>query len=123
MSDPAFYGDTWALIYDEVHTHLDPTAAVEVLAEIAGTGGIFNARSEARFFAMLANGGELDGVRLLPQDLVATFNTPRANAEEPDTVMFDMPMPITIGGFWYGGDRPVVRPMRALIIWMATISG
>jgi CubicO group peptidase (beta-lactamase class C family) len=81
-------------------------------AEIAGTGGIFNARSEARFFAMLANGGELDGVRLLSRDLVATLNTPRANAEEPDTVMFNMPMPITIGGFWFGGDRPVVRPMK-----------
>jgi len=81
-------------------------------AEIAGVGGIFNARSEARFFAMLANGGELDGVRLLSRDLVATFNTPRANAEEPDTVMFNMPMPITIAGFWYGGDRPVVRPIK-----------
>jgi hypothetical protein len=32
MSDPAAYGETWASIYDEVHTHLDPTAAVEVLA-------------------------------------------------------------------------------------------
>ncbi|HEV7554791.1 MAG TPA: class I SAM-dependent methyltransferase [Kofleriaceae bacterium] len=38
MSDPAVYGDTWAPIYDEVHTHLDPTAAVEVLAQLAGTG-------------------------------------------------------------------------------------
>jgi CubicO group peptidase (beta-lactamase class C family) len=81
-------------------------------AEIAGVGGIFNARSEARFFAMLANGGELDGVRLLSRELVTTFNTPRTNAEEPDTVMFNMPMPITIAGFWYGGDRPVVRPIK-----------
>jgi SAM-dependent methyltransferase len=38
MSDPAFYGDTWASIYDEVHTHLDPTAAVEALAGLAGVG-------------------------------------------------------------------------------------
>lgn len=38
MSDPAFYGDTWAPIYDDVHTHLDPTAEVEVLAQLAGTG-------------------------------------------------------------------------------------
>ena len=36
-------------------------------AEVAGVGGIFTARSEARFWAMLANGGELDGVRLLSQ--------------------------------------------------------
>lgn len=32
---------------------------------MAGVGGIFNARSEARFWAILANGGELDGKRLL----------------------------------------------------------
>jgi hypothetical protein len=38
MADPAFYGDTWASIYDDVHTHLDPTAAVDVLAQLAGTG-------------------------------------------------------------------------------------
>jgi SAM-dependent methyltransferase len=38
MSDSAAYGDTWAPIYDEVHTHLDPTAAVEVLADLAGSG-------------------------------------------------------------------------------------
>ena len=38
MSDPAFYGDTWAPIYDEVFAHLDPTAAVEALAQLAGTG-------------------------------------------------------------------------------------
>jgi SAM-dependent methyltransferase len=38
MSDSAAYGDTWAPIYDEVHTHLDPTAAVDVLAQLAGSG-------------------------------------------------------------------------------------
>jgi len=32
---------------------------------LAGVGGIFNARDEARFWAMLAGGGEIDGVRLL----------------------------------------------------------
>ena len=38
MSAAASYGDTWAAIYDEVHAHLDPTAAVDVLAQLAGTG-------------------------------------------------------------------------------------
>lgn len=38
MSDSASYGDTWAPIYDEVHTHHDPTATVDVLARLAGTG-------------------------------------------------------------------------------------
>lgn len=77
-------------------------------AEVAGVGGIFNARSEARFWALLAQGGALDGVRLLSEALVATLNTPRANSEEPDPVMFGFPIPITIGGYWFGGAHPPV---------------
>jgi CubicO group peptidase (beta-lactamase class C family) len=77
-------------------------------AEVAGVGGIFTARSQARFWAMLAGGGELDGVRLMSRELVATLNTPRANSEEPDPVMFGFPIPITVGGFWFGGDHPPV---------------
>lgn len=86
-------------------------------AEVAGVGGIFTARSEARFWAMLAGGGELDGVRLLSKNRVATLNTPRANSEEPDPVMFGIPLPITVGGFWFGGEHPPVcspRSPRAL---------
>jgi CubicO group peptidase (beta-lactamase class C family) len=80
-------------------------------AEVAGVGGIFNARSEARFWAMLANLGELDGVRLLSRKLAQTFNTPRAHSDEPDQVMFNIPLPISIGGFWLGGpNTPVCSP-------------
>ena len=82
-------------------------------AEIAGVGGIFNARSEARFWAMLANGGALDGVRVLSKALVETFNTPRANSDEPDPVMFSIPLPISIGGFWLGGPHPPVASARS----------
>jgi CubicO group peptidase (beta-lactamase class C family) len=82
-------------------------------AEVAGVGGIFNARSEARFWAMLAGGGEIDGVRLLSKELVATLNTPRANSEEPDPVMFGFPIPITIGGFWFGGAHPPVTAVQS----------
>jgi CubicO group peptidase (beta-lactamase class C family) len=81
-------------------------------AEVAGVGGIFTARSEARFWAMLANGGELDGVRLLSSERVASFSTPRANAEEPDPVMFGFPIPISSGGFWLGGANPPVCSAR-----------
>ena len=38
MTDPAVYGDTWAPIYDAFHTHLDPTATVDALVQLAGTG-------------------------------------------------------------------------------------
>jgi CubicO group peptidase (beta-lactamase class C family) len=81
-------------------------------AQIAGVGGIFNARSEARFWAMLANGGELDGVRILSKSLVDTFNTPRNNRDEPDQVMFNIAMPISIGGFWLGGASTPVAAVR-----------
>jgi CubicO group peptidase (beta-lactamase class C family) len=81
-------------------------------AEVAGVGGIFTARSEARFWAMLANGGELDGLRLLSKERVASFSTPRANAEEPDPVMFGIPIPISTGGFWLGGPNTPVCSAR-----------
>jgi CubicO group peptidase (beta-lactamase class C family) len=77
-------------------------------AEVAGVGGIFNARSCARFWAMLAGGGALDGVRILSPDLVAGFNTPRPRSEEKDPVMFDIPLPLGIAGYWLGGPYPPV---------------
>jgi CubicO group peptidase (beta-lactamase class C family) len=77
-------------------------------AEVAGVGGIFNARSTARLFGMLANGGEIDGVRILSEKLVKTFNIPRSNAEEVDPVMFGFPVPISIAGYWLGGNYPPV---------------
>lgn len=81
-------------------------------AAIAGVGGVFSARSCARFWAMLAGGGELDGVRILPADLVATFNTPRADPDEPDPVMFGAPVPLGIAGFWLGERQGIAAPAR-----------
>jgi CubicO group peptidase (beta-lactamase class C family) len=77
-------------------------------AEVAGVGGIFNARSEARFWAMLAGMGELGGVRILSRRLVETLNQPRGHSEELDQVMFNIPLPISIGGFWLGGAQTPV---------------
>ena len=37
-ADPAHYGQTWAAVYDEVHGHLDPSAAVDRLHELAAGG-------------------------------------------------------------------------------------
>src|ERR1700733_10260321 len=38
MDDPAFYGETWAGVSDEQVAGLDPAAAVEFLAGLAGGG-------------------------------------------------------------------------------------
>jgi len=41
-----------------------------VQASIPGSGGVFSARGLARHYAMLANWGELDGVRVLPESRI-----------------------------------------------------
>lgn len=85
---------------------------------IPAVGGIFNARSEARFWAMLANGGTLNGVRLLSAERVASLNRPRPHFDDADPVFFGMKVPIAWSGFWLGGAEapPVSAPrnMRAL---------
>jgi SAM-dependent methyltransferase len=40
FGDPAFYGKRWADVYDEHHAWLDPAAAVEFLAGLAGDGRV-----------------------------------------------------------------------------------
>lgn len=40
FDDPAFYGDKWAGVYDEHHGDMDPAAAVEFLAGLAGGGPV-----------------------------------------------------------------------------------
>jgi CubicO group peptidase (beta-lactamase class C family) len=64
---------------------------------IPGAGGIMNARSAARFFAMLAQGGELDGVRLLSKERVRWFSVPRPPCDY-DYVQ-GVPHNGSIGGF------------------------
>ncbi len=77
-------------------------------ATIAGVGGIFTARSLARFYAILAKGGELDGKRLLAADRVAMACRLRPGGSLPDPVFFGMPMPLSEGGYWmYDGRSPL----------------
>lgn len=79
---------------------------------IPAVGGIFNARSEARFFAMLANGGALDGVRLLSEARVRSFAAPRPHFDDADPVFFGMVVPIGWAGYWLGGELPPVSAPR-----------
>jgi len=77
---------------------------------IPGAGGIMNARSEAKFFAMLANGGALGGVRLLSEERVRSFSTPRANRGEVDQVLARV-LNLGISGFHLGGESPPAPPV------------
>lgn len=83
-------------------------------AAIAGVGGIFTARSLARFWAILANGGMLDGKRLLSANRVQQFYDIRPGGTLPDPVFFGMPMPLSQGGFWlYDGHCPLTMALAS----------
>ena len=68
-----------------------------------GAGAICTAEAMARFFAMLANGGELGGVRQLSEARVRSFTEFRDNPHSPDKIL---PIPVWFGanGFWLGGE-------------------
>nr|WP_207933056.1 serine hydrolase [Actinomadura sp. GC306] len=74
-----------------------------------GAGAIGDARSFARFFAMLAGHGELDGVRLLPADRVDGFTEPRDEAGVPDRYLGGVAH-VSAFGYWLGGSSPAANP-------------
>jgi CubicO group peptidase (beta-lactamase class C family) len=72
-----------------------------------GAGGIMTARAGARVFAMLANGGVLDGVRMLSEERVRSFTTPRPNGELLDQVLLGgnrVAPRIGNSGYWLAGS-------------------
>ena len=54
---------------------------------LPGVGAITSASSHARFWAMLAGGGELDGVRLLSEKRVRSFLIPQPDSDKPDPIV------------------------------------
>lgn len=81
---------------------------------IPGANGIMTARSAARFFAMLANDGELDGVRLLSQRRVDSFSIPRRDTDKPDGVL-GYPARVGTAGFWLGGGDTAAEDSCQLV--------
>ena len=75
-----------------------------------GAGAITTAGAVARIFALMAEGGELDGVRLLSPESTAGLTKIRENPHDPDKIL---PIPIWFGaaGFWLGGEPNVSDPL------------
>ena len=71
---------------------------------IPGAGGIMNATGVARMFAMLANGGELDGVRLLSAERVGSFSNPRPHTDDQPDAILGFPVRVGTAGYWLGGS-------------------
>lgn len=84
-------------------------------AVIPGAGGIYKATSVARFFALLAGEGELDGVRLLSRQRVNDCLTLRPDTHEVDVAGGNVRL-VTNGGYWLdapgvvGGNRILSHP-------------
>ncbi len=62
-------------------------------------GGIADARSLARLFAPLANGGKAGGVRLLSEERVEGLLERRRDFEVDD-LTYGRRLPVGVGGFW-----------------------
>lgn len=82
-------------------------------ATVPSVGGIYSARSEARFWAMIAEKGELDGVRILKRETVESFLESVAVTDEGRDPVISMPyIPLGKGGLWFGTDFMPGAPAR-----------
>ncbi|ADP81237.1 serine hydrolase domain-containing protein [Pseudofrankia inefficax] len=111
-----------------------PSATVHNLpvvrgAVLPGAGAIGPAHSLVRLFALLAGGGELDGVRLLSERRVRACLAPRENPDELDTVFGGgnrIAPPIGRGGYWtahdlFGGGPVLCHPGAGASIGWANV--
>jgi CubicO group peptidase (beta-lactamase class C family) len=104
---------------------------------IPSGNGLFTARSLARMYAMLAGGGEMDGVRVLSQDTVQRASTPQNFAGPRSVMPFDMRwrlgyhgIPTTrgflsraFGHFGFGGSGAWAEPNRRLAVALIVNTG
>ncbi len=81
---------------------------------IPGAGGITCASDHVKLWAMLANGGELNGVRLLSPERIRSFSYPRPNNDEPDIILGG-PLNISTMGYWLSGSGSSVGSSEHLI--------
>jgi CubicO group peptidase (beta-lactamase class C family) len=77
-------------------------------------GVIANARSMARFFAMLAGGGELAGTRLLSSQRVESFLEPRPGDADPDRT-YGIHFSVGMGGYWLADPPLLVADGRRIL--------
>lgn len=74
---------------------------------IPAVGAYATSDSVARVFAMLAEGGALEGARLLSEERVRGLAAPRPDSDAPDPFLGG-PARLSEGGYMLGGARPAV---------------
>lgn len=113
------------------------TTTPALRAAMPGFSGVFTARSLARLYAALANGGELDGVRILPREMINVITARQVHSL--DRMLFT-PMrwrlgyhqPFVwglkrpeqgIGHFGFGGSGAWADPARNLAVALTVNAG
>lgn len=115
----------------------DFSAAETLRAAIPAANGLFTARSLARMYAALANGGTLDGVRLLTEATLRRAITVQPPAPGRVVIPFDMRWRLgyhgvltsrgvprhAFGHFGFGGSGAWADPSRDLAVGLIVNSG
>jgi CubicO group peptidase (beta-lactamase class C family) len=114
----------------------DWNAEETVRAVIPAANGQFTARSLARMYAMLAEGGKLDGVRLVSRRRVEAMGEVRSRSRDRVLMMpmhwrpgyhrvfaFGARVPDGFGHFGYGGSGAWCDPVRRLSVALTLNSG
>jgi len=114
---------------------IDFNSEALVSVPIPSANGMFTARSLARLYALLANGGELDGVRLLSERTVrkaSTVQSTRRDRVVPFPLHWRLgfhrapvarPLPNAFGHAGYGGSGAWADPDRRLAVALVLNSG
>lgn len=112
------YGGNGSFFHDEHHaspasvfpgSNVHNKTVVRQCVDL-GAGAIGTASSIARLFALLAEGGGLDGTRLLSPGRVRGLTRPREGARDPERIL-DVPVWFGAGGFWLGGEEGASDPL------------
>lgn len=104
---------------------------------IPAANGLFTARSLAKMYAVLANGGELDGVRLLSPTILEQATTLQTPTGKLSVIPFDMRWRLgyhgvattrgiprkAFGHFGFGGSGAWADPVRDLSVALIVNSG
>ncbi len=104
---------------------------------IPAGNGLFTARSLAKMYALLANGGELDGLRLMSRDTVDQASTLQRPTGKNSVIPFDMRWRLgyhgvfttrgiprqAFGHFGFGGSGAWADPSRNLSVAFIVNSG
>jgi CubicO group peptidase (beta-lactamase class C family) len=94
LAGRAFLGDGTKSGVDELELLFNSHAVLR--AEFPAGGGTSTARSMARLWAAMAQGGELDGVRILSEDTVDAWS--HVVSTQPDQMLASLPVPRLLAG-------------------------